>query len=284
MKGLYVPPGRRKIGGDASVPSSGGVVEEVVVKTITDSAPVHSSACEAPIAAAPSSSSASSRSGVSKPGLYIPPGRRVMEEKRAAEAALEEERLAEERRLVEAQKLAEDQKKRESSRPPLAASAGALYVPRGRRELNEKRLAEPISNDEHPKKVAGTLFDRIEANSKPAATIPHVTSTNSINSVGSDSSNTYVPSDFDLACSTVIVRGFPPNYSFLARDSFATQYSDKGAMCRWLANDELLVVFRNEMSCLSELHSSSSYAFTVARLCDQEDNRDEYLRGLELLL
>lgn len=279
MKGIYVPPGRRQQNGGTAAPSSAAVVSNSSANSVPDvSESVPSTAASSTSASAPAKLS-------TRQGVYIPPGRREAEEKRAAleeeRRLAQEQRAAEERQRVEVQQQAEELRKRDvTSRP--AASAGALYVPKGRRELNEKRLADSQSTSEdHPKRVAGTLFDRIEANSKPAASIPHVPSSSSVNSVDSTAFNTYIPSDFDLACSTVIVRGFPTNYSFLARDSFATQYSDKGAMVRWLANDqELLVVFKNEMTCLSELHSSTSYAFTITRLCDQTDCRDEYLRGM----
>ena len=178
---------------------------------------------------------------------------------------------------------------------------GAVYVPKGRRELNEKKAVDlPVPPTESADLNDGT---------STIAKLPSAPVTNSGFSVGvslpsqkakvvessgrtspprsktysswddssederTSSSNTKAPTpvvpieDTILQC-TLVLSGVPTDMSELARSNITRTYADKGATIKWTSNNECLLMFKTEKAAMQMVPSSGASIFRVIRLQD----------------
>ena len=178
---------------------------------------------------------------------------------------------------------------------------GAVYVPKGRRELIEKKAIDlPIPPTESAASNDGT---------STIAKLPSAPVTNSGFSVGvslpsqkakvvessgrtspprsktysswddssedetTSSSNTKAPTpvvsveDTIQQC-TLVLSGVPTDMSELARSNITRTYVDKGATIKWTSNNECLLMFKTEKTAMQMVPSSGASIFRVVRLQD----------------
>lgn len=148
----------------------------------------------------------------------------------------------------------------------------AIYVPKGRREINERKMTQAQNIIKEPVDVKIEKEESNNANKNEYSYVPVVEDDQFFFDSVSD--------DRLLVC-CLLIMGFPTDTSDIMKqqliDSYVTNY---GAVSKWCSLSECLLIFRNESNAASALitlkNTSISNAF---RLADIHQNLEEYLQS-----
>lgn len=204
-----------------------------------------------------------------------------------------------------------------TSSKPKEVVRGAVYVPKGRRELNEKKAielpappAETTQSQEDANKSmplsapqiafsglsAGVSLppQKIKAQSDRISSPPRSKTYSSwddssdeetsSNSNNTNSSKTPAPTsvsleDTILQC-TLVLSGVPSDMSDLARNNITRAYADKGATIKWTSTNECLLMFKTERAAMQMMSGNNASIFRVIRLQDvPASQREEFIAG-----
>eukprot|EP01032_Pedospumella_encystans_P007835 gene7835-9343_t len=178
---------------------------------------------------------------------------------------------------------------------------GAVYVPKGRRELNEKKAVDlPLPPTESADLNDGTSTSakltsapvpnsgfsvgvslpsqKVKVVDSSSRTSPPRSKTysswdDSSEDETTSSSNAKAPTpvvsveDTIQQC-TLVLSGVPTDMSELARSNITRAYADKGATIKWTSNNECLLMFKTEKAAMQMVPSSGASIFRVIRLQD----------------
>jgi len=209
-----------------------------------------------------------------------------------------------------------------SNAKPKEVVRGAVYVPKGRRELNEKKavdvpilLAEPaVSSDGSSKSVqlpasqaANTGFSvGVSLPSQKARVVESTgrtspprsktysswddssedEATSSSNGNGNGKAPTPIVSVEDtIQQCTLVLSGVPIDMSELARSNITRAYVDKGATIKWTSTNECLLMFKTERAALQMVPGANASIFRVVRLQDMSGSlKEDLVAGISCLL
>jgi hypothetical protein len=186
--------------------------------------------------------------------------------------------------------LALDTAKKEPSR------AVGLYVPKGRRELNEKMAVEaPAAVDAAKAKstasssrtagtgsVAGEDGEVPAVASKPALA-PYTKWDDDSEEDEEPAETPYIPppsQDEIIGDSCLVLSGIPAEMTEMARSNIVRPYQDKGASVRWVSGQECLIAFKSDRVATGAIPPMGASIFRVVRVRDAPlSARAGYIEG-----
>ena len=175
-----------------------------------------------------------------------------------------------------------------------------IYVPRGRRELNEKReQEEKLKREDEAKRPASNMENSSEPNSPTrkalrtnnrwviddkADTSPKESASSSSRYYQpyqppkiDDSEFSTVIDDEKLASSCIVITGIPVDMSDAGRSRVVEQYQQAGGILRWIGNIAI-VAFANESIASRALKSNNKSIYKAESLLDSIYST-EYIAG-----
>lgn len=166
-----------------------------------------------------------------------------------------------------------------------------LYVPKGRKMLNEKKVIQRKSELEEMKSTHGThsvTNDSLKYENLGNSKSPDTTK---VEWNGRLEEKQYVPrieddeyffgklTDEKILLCCVIIDGFPSDISELVKNNTADYFIQRGALIQWRNASECVIVFRNERLLEASLSGWSNGICRTYRFSDKSENKDEILRS-----
>lgn len=149
----------------------------------------------------------------------------------------------------------------------MSKSDRPIYVPKGRRELNERKALESSATKELNAPQNSILPKAVTK--RPAETslvyserIPPTTELED-----GEYKDIKISDDTLISC-CLVLGGLPTELSEIAKMNIILQYLDKGATAKWISSGECLLVFKSGRLATSALSSKRNSIFKVSQLKD----------------
>jgi hypothetical protein len=191
--------------------------------------------------------------------------------------------------------------------PKPKESSWGIYVPKGRRELNEKKALEPPVNDPPTSSSRLSKESRHAANADnggddgerlplpPKAKLSAYTKWDDSseeddedNERGGSTTKSSTPAppsqDETIGDSCLLLSGVPAELSDAARSNITRPYLEKGATVRWLGATECLIAFKSDRAATGAVPPVGASIFRTVRLRDVPlPARTAHVEGMHFL-
>ena len=178
----------------------------------------------------------------------------------------------------------------DSSVPAATQDRGLLYVPRGRRELNEKKLAEEKAKPKmEPLDISDDVIATAAAGGSKRAAQTAGAGGSRNSGIGSDNSRSesWGVNPFDASLldtmikSCAVVTVIRDDLSEIARQGIMRPFVGNGAATFWVGSRECIAAFKSETIAQTVLASipMAGIAHNVSHLADLEKTRPDLVEG-----